>query len=105
MFSKVLMVAALLLGATANSCVPGDPGDPNGAGKAKHVVGHIGDGTTLEKKNYGMWKATDGASEACWWAVTVKGKVAAKGGKHDAVMSFPGVKGGTLHTNCGLFYK
>lgn len=97
----VAMLAALgaLLGIAACK-------NPGTAGPAQHKTIKIGDGTVLGKNNYGLWKPGDTARAGCRWSVSVKGKTAAKGGPHDAVISGTGTKGGVLNANgCGWFYK
>lgn len=97
--AMAMVLASLIVGAV--KC------DPGQEGPTEHVTYRIGSGTTLGKANYGLWKADgDVARESCHWSVVKDGKVVAKGGKHDAVLSGTGTKGGVLTaTNCGWFYK
>jgi hypothetical protein len=103
-FGKFAAVALVVLGLLATACKYDDPGNPKTGGKPKHVA-VLGDGSTLGKSNYGLWKARSAADENCRWSVTMNGKVAARGGKHDMVISATALKGGVLHSDCGVFRK
>lgn len=89
---------------TASGCPADDPGKP---GKPSHPTVSLSNGSVLGPANYGIWFA-DNAKAACRWTVTMKGKIAASGGPHDAIISTPyGLKGGIVHTTggCGKFTK
>lgn len=95
-----VMVAALLGLIGVAACK-----DPGKAGPAQHKVYRITSGTVLGKTNYGLWKPT-GEAPSCRWSVTKNGKVIAKGGRYDSVLSGSGAKGGVLSArNCGDFRK
>lgn len=75
--------------------------------KATHKTVRIGNGTTLGKANYGIWKADDTASPKCRWEIIrPNGKRIGSGGKHDSVVSATSTKGSKLKArNCGWFYR
>lgn len=97
----IVVMLGILLGLTGVAACK----DPSKAGPAQHKTYRLTSGAVLGPSNYGLWKPS-GATSYCKWHVTKQGKVIAKGGRYDALISGSGAKGGLLFaSNCGDFRK